>query len=139
MNEQDRILALEKQVWRMKLAVLAVIVLMFVSLIGQRRADEPSETIIARRIAVVDDQGQERAVLATRPDGGELVLHDAQGGKRLVLDVTASGPGLTFFERDGQVRVLLMLGQQGPRFSLTDPTGAEIYVAPPLEPPAEGA
>jgi hypothetical protein len=86
----------------------------------------PAQTVEAERFVLRDRQGNQRALLETRPDGApRLALRDKDGKDRVELLVAADGaPILNFLDRGGAIRLGLLVAADGePDLNFADHEG----------------
>lgn len=85
------------------------------------------DVIRAKRLEMVDDAGKARIALETLPSGGARVaLYDEKGALRAILAAAAVGPGLVMFDEKGQERADLHFLEgpnEGPALLLFDEKG----------------
>src|SRR5207237_6490152 len=112
-----------------------------------RTGSETFERMTTRQLAVVDERGQERAILsmlggspslrlndgagtlrafvAVKPDGSPLItLGDAKGTVRAALQVTGGASFLTLADTAGKARAQVAVARDWPVVSLMDEAGA---------------
>ena len=141
MELEQRLMRLERHMLRLRmltvlllLGIVASLGLQAAYIVRQwqkaRHAPAVAEFVQARRFIVMDERGQESAVLASNREGAYLVLNDGVGRKRALLDVRETGPGLTLHDARGTVRALLAVEGGGPFFGLADQEGDDLFRAP---------
>jgi len=112
MHLEDRVAALEEVLdgtrrrsrWLAGALTVSCGVLVVLLLTAQSAPTQTAEELRTRRLVIVDDRDQQRAVL-TVGVGGSLILFDEQGRGRVGLianDLEGNGPELSFFAGDGQ-------------------------------------
>jgi hypothetical protein len=136
--ETDRIAVLERQVKVLRVGFVAFAAVSLWSLVGIARAsagEGPQASIVARRIAVVDDKGVERVVIASpvpdplidgvrmkraqRASGMVIVGRDGrERGGYLTDDEETNGAMLTLDGTDGQVLTAYANAKGGATLSL---------------------
>lgn len=113
---KQRLAKLERQNRRMKLSAIASLVIVgAVMLTGQTsRQSTPSE-LRARSFILVDAQGRQRAILDLKKDEPGLALLDENGNVRALLSLVPEGPILDLIGTDGKsaARVDSLLNQPG--------------------------
>lgn len=135
---QSRLARLELQNKQLRLAV----VLLALASLGwgawqwksTRRADSFAP-VITQDLILIDETGNQRAVLSADGSRTALQLRDSLGRVRAELDVTPLGPGLTLKDSTGTVRALLAVGDENPYFGLTNDDGDDLVILPKLNDP----
>jgi hypothetical protein len=104
---QQRVARLERERRAWRIGVGAVVAGLFLA--GATASPGVVDEVRARRIVVVDAQGETRAHLGVLPEGSPaLALFDAQGRARATLGVLPDGrPGLTLADAQGTERAIL--------------------------------
>lgn len=100
--------------------------------VGKAQGASVQEVVKAKTFEVLDSAGNERAVLATAPDGFPLLsLDDKDGKARARLAVLPDGrSALTVLDRNGKLRVSLAVQPDGsPELALLDDNGKPLWRA----------
>jgi len=128
MTTEERLAKVERELdatkrrsrWLLAALAVAFGVWVLAGILGGRIA---VNEVRARRLVLVDDEGQERAALDVIGNGPGLTLLDAAGNCRAMLAVTAEEPWLTLFDAAQKPRAALEMTPNGPRLTLADETG----------------
>ncbi|CAK9090107.1 Thiol-disulfide oxidoreductase ResA, partial [Durusdinium trenchii] len=105
--------------------VAAMAVLRVIELRREARAPAGPSLVQAERFILLDEQGNQRAVLGVGAnEEAMLELNDSRGKLRLRMDVPSSGPGVTLRDDRGKVRALFTVYTDGPYLGMTDEDGA---------------
>ncbi|MGH7812908.1 MAG: hypothetical protein ACREQI_02765 [Candidatus Binataceae bacterium] len=140
---RERLIRVEKRVWRYRIAVAVVGIIAVIGAGGW--VFTPFETVQARAFQLVDASGHVRAVMETTGNGTGLILFDKAEKPQVALmaltsgtdftlydeagtqraDLATSGDNVqqTFFDKSGQKRVRLDIGEFTEDFSLKDQSG----------------
>ena len=102
----QRVNRLERENRRWKRCGLAFACLAGVGLLmGQ--ASHSSQVVKAQRVIIVDEEGNERIVLAGAKDQATLVLKNGAGQASAVLSAAKESAGLSVTDTDGKLRINL--------------------------------
>jgi len=145
MDLEARVRRLESQNGRLKVVLALLTLVMFgvaamavLRVIELRReAREPAgpSLVQAERFILLDEQGNQRAVLGVGAnEEAMLELNDSRGKPRLRMDVPSSGPGVTLRDDRGKVRALFTVYTDGPYLGMTDEDGNDLFQAPQFTP-----
>jgi hypothetical protein len=116
---ENRVATLERENRRLKsCALLALVVVAGVILTGQASVPNVSDQITTRRLVVVDEAGQTRAVLS----GAGFVLDGEPGEGVASLIVGKNGPTLMLGRESEKPQILLTVLTDGPHLELLDKT-----------------
>jgi hypothetical protein len=120
--------------WRLALVGLTAINLVIgASLVAGQAAAKgaAAETVRARLIELVDEQGRVRAQLKVEPDGEAVLrLRNAKGEIRVKLAAGERGSGLVLLDPSTEPGVQMLAGSDGPSVSLTGRDGRRKVIAP---------
>jgi hypothetical protein len=101
-------------------------------LTGKPDDASPAEVVQAKRLEIVDDEGQVRAVLGTREKGiGGLTVFDASGRKRASLEageISEESSGLSVYDTNGKPRAVVTMhndSDKGSALILLDAEGKQ--------------
>jgi hypothetical protein len=112
------------------LTALNAVLLTAVLVHGQRAAAAAPDTVRARVIEMVDEQGRVRAQLKVEPDGQAVLrLRDAAGEVRVKLGADAQGSGLLLLDGATEPGVHMLAKRGGSTITLTGPDGQRRSVA----------
>jgi len=128
----ERMDKIEKQNRRLKsvLAVLAVFLLAFV-LMGAKTGmhDGHFRQIIAERISIVDDTGQEIMLIGFKKELGTGIRILNKAGKRIIgigIPADGGGSGILVADEEGRPRIGLGMDEGVPSVAMTDENGKKI-------------
>ena len=108
-------------------AILAVLVIRSASLFA---ASDP-ETVRAKAIELVDQQGRVRAQLNVEPNGEAVFrLRDARGEIRVKLGADGAGSGLILLDGATEPRIHMLAKDSGISMTLTSKGGQRRVIAP---------
>ena len=108
-------------------AVLVVLLIRSSSLFA---ASEP-ETVRARAIELVDQQGRVRAQLNVEPNGEAVFrLRDAKGEIRVKLGADGEGSGLILLDGATEPRIHMLAKDSGISVTLTNKNGQRRVITP---------
>jgi hypothetical protein len=131
---EERLERLEKENRRLRMLVLALIVLagagVALSAVSGVRAQAPAwrRTVEAEKFVLRDSSGKRRAVLGMAAGAPDLILYDASGKTRASLDMFGGEPGLEFYDASDTKRVWLDGSADGPSLTLRDSGGFESVI-----------
>jgi hypothetical protein len=108
-------------------AVLAVLLLRFPSLFA---ASDP-ETVRARAIELVDQQGRVRGQMNVEPNGEAVLrLRDSKGEIRVKLGADGEGSGLILLDGTPEPRIHMLAKDSGTSVTLTSRAGQRRVITP---------
>ena len=81
-------------------------------------------------LALLDENGKDRAWLGVGKYGPRLTVYDENGKDRVGLGVSKYGAGLTVYDENGKDRAWLGVGKYGPRLVQYDENGKTIWSTP---------
>ncbi len=96
-------------------------------------------TVKARGIAVVDNKGKSRIVLAAPRGNAQLIMLDEAGTPRATLSVHEDNPALTLSGGKSGPVLVLRVDEHGPAIVMTDEKSNTIWQAPPPDDTPEEA
>jgi hypothetical protein len=125
----ERLQVLEKRTGQLRWLVAGLLVLAVTSAVAaavlvRKSAPTPGE-LVAQRIALVDDSGKQRALLAAAGDDASLIIFDSNGKPRLVLGLTEGRPALRLVSGHDQPQVSLSAAMDGSELTMHDAGGKE--------------
>lgn len=111
---KERIQRLERDMRRLREGMLVLAIAMIATIawsVTQATRDE----LTLRRLAIVDDDGKERIVAATRPEGAAGLSHYDTAGKIRINAGTnpEGGASVEHFDRQGRQRINVGTGPEG--------------------------
>jgi hypothetical protein len=103
---KEQIQRLERDMRRLREAMLVLAIALVATLAWSVTHARPDELTL-RRLAIVDDEGRERIVAATRPEGDASVQHfDAIGRQRINVGTGPNGEAVLVDDgRDEKTRI----------------------------------
>jgi hypothetical protein len=108
-------------------AILAVLVIRFPLLFA---ASDP-ETLRARAIELVDQQGRVRGQMNVEPNGEAVLrLRDAKGEIRVKLGADGEGSGLILLDGATEPRIHMLAKDSGTTVTLTSKAGQRRVITP---------
>lgn len=113
----DRMAVLERSNRRLKAAVSAIVAAAAACATLAMAGDQ---TVEARRVHLLDDDGKPRVLLSVRAG---LSMLDAKGRPRVVLSVDGEGPGLALYGETSQVGMIANINRDGPALTMRDNQG----------------
>jgi len=124
----ERLGRLERELRLWKRAAMATVVLLLALLAfgptprtrEARAADSSAKELVARSLTIVDEQGNRRIALDSRP---AVMLYDEKGTLRASLAATNDSPVLALFDKRETQRAKLGTGNDGPVLVLFDEKG----------------
>jgi len=118
---ETRVLELERSLRRLRRATAATLALVIaVATLGMAADQVPPQTLVAKSIQLLDDEGRLRILINSR--AGVSIL-DEQRRPRVILSLDRSGPGLALYGTSSQVGTILNVDQAGPTLAMRDNSG----------------
>ena len=150
MTNEKRIGHLETKCKRLTLALSGMMVMAMAMLFIAAKPNADEDTIQARKLEIVDENGKVRIRLGTADAGYGLVVYDAQGqfratltdaplgavsqlkkdGGSIKLMAMKNGCGITMRDRDGKPRAIILQQKEGSKIILKDAEGKDLFSAP---------
>ena len=150
MTNEQRIGHLETKCKRLTLAFSGMMVMAMAMLFIAAKPNADEDTIQARKLEIVDENGKVRIRLGTADAGYGLVVYDAQGqfratltdaplgavsqlkkdGGSIKLMAMKNGCGITMRDRDGKPRAIILQQKEGSKIILKDAEGKDLFSAP---------
>ncbi len=150
MTNEKRIGHLETKCKRLTLALSGMMVMAVAMLFIAAKPNADEDTIQARKLEIVDENGKVRIRLGTADAGYGLVVYDAQGqfratltdaplgavsqlkkdGGSIKLMAMKNGCGITMRDRDGKPRAIILQQKEGSKIILKDAEGKDLFSAP---------
>ena len=150
MTNEQRIGHLETKCKRLTLALSGMMVMAVAMLFIAAKPNADEDTIQARKLEIVDENGKVRIRLVTADAGYGLVVYDAQGqfratltdaplgavsqlkkdGGSIKLMAMKNGCGITMRDRDGKPRAIILQQKEGSKIILKDAEGKDLFSAP---------
>ena len=150
MTNEQRIGHLETKCKRLTLALSGMMVMAVAMLFIAAKPNADEDTIQARKLEIVDENGKVRIRLGTADAGYGLVVYDAQGqfratltdaplgavsqlkkdGGSIKLMAMKNGCGITMRDRDGKPRAIILQQKEGSKIILKDAEGKDLFSAP---------
>ena len=88
--------------------------------LGMAADQKPDQTIVAKSLQLVDNQGRLRVLINARAG---VSLLDEKSRPRAVLSIDGSGPGLALYGKSSQVGAILNVNSDGPALAMRDNGG----------------
>jgi hypothetical protein len=150
MNYEQRIGHLETKCKRLTLALSGMMVITAAMLFIAAKPKAHEETLQARNLEVLDENGKVRIRLGSADAGYGLVVYDAQGQFRATLTdaplgavsqlkkdggsikmmAMQNGCGITMRDGDGKPRAIILQHKEGSQIMLKDAEGKDVFSAP---------
>ena len=150
MNYEQRIGHLETKCKRLTLALSGMMVMTAAMLFIAAKPKAHEETLQARNLEVLDENGKVRIRLGSADAGYGLVVYDAQGQFRATLTdaplgavsqlkkdggsikmmAMQNGCGITMRDGDGKPRAIILQHKEGSQIMLKDAEGKDVFSAP---------
>ncbi len=150
MTNEKRIGHLETKCKRLTLALSGMMVMAMAMLFIAAKPNADEDTIQARKLEIVDENGKVRIRLGTADAGYGLVVYDAQGQFRATLTDAPLGAvsqlkkdggsiklmamknscGITMRDGDGKPRAIILQQKEGSKIMLKDTEGKDLFSAP---------
>ena len=150
MTNEQRIGYLETKCKRLTLALSGMMVMAMAMLFIAAKPNADEDTIQARKLEIVDENGKVRIRLGSADAGYGLVVYDAQGqfratltdaplgavsqlkkdGGSIKLMALQNGCGITMRDRDGKPRAIILQQKEGSKIMLKDAEGKDLFSAP---------
>ncbi len=127
----ERVNRLERENRRLKQCGLALLSLAGVGLLMGQAAPR-ANVVQAQRVVIVDEEGNERIVMAAAKDQANIFLKNGRGQSSVVLSVAKDSAGLSVTDAEGKMRVNLAKDLRpggGAGLWLYDELGNPRYVA----------
>jgi hypothetical protein len=126
---KERIQRLERDMRRLREAMLVLAVALIATLAWSVTHARPDELTL-RRLAIVDDDGRERIVAATRPDGEVGLSHyDTDGRMRISAGTNSKGgANAQHFDAIGRQRINVGTGANGKAVLEDDERGKKTRI-----------
>ena len=111
---RERIQRLERDMRRLREGMLVLAIALIASFTWSVTRGTPDELTL-RRLAIVDDDGEERIVAAAQPEGEVGLSHyDAEGKMRIRTGTNSEGDAnVQHFDPDGRQRISVGTGPAG--------------------------
>ena len=150
MTNEQRIEHLETKCKRLTLALSGMMVMAMAILFIAAKPNADEDTIQAKKLEIVDENGKVRIRLGSADAGYGLVVYDAQGqfratltdaplgavsqlkkdGGSIKLMALQNGCGITMRDRDGKPRAIILQQKEGSKIILKDAEGKDLFSAP---------
>ena len=150
MKNEQRIGHLETKCKRLTLALSGMMVITAAMLFIAAKPKAHEETLQARNLEVLDENGKVRIRLGSADAGYGLVVYDAQGQFRATLTdaplgavsqlkkdggsikmmAMQNGCGITMRDGDGKPRAIILQHKEGSQIMLKDAEGKDVFSAP---------
>ena len=150
MKNEQRIGHLETKCKRLTLALSGMMVMTAAMLFIAAKPKAHEETLQARNLEVLDENGKVRIRLGSADAGYGLVVYDAQGQFRATLTdaplgavsqlkkdggsikmmAMQNGCGITMRDGDGKPRAIILQHKEGSQIMLKDAEGKDVFSAP---------
>jgi hypothetical protein len=141
---------LETKCKRLTLAFSGMMVMAMAMLFIAAKPNSDEDTIQAKKLEIVDENGKVRIRLGSADAGYGLVVYDAQGqfratltdaplgavsqlkkdGGSIKLMALQNGCGITMRDRDGKPRAIILQQKEGSKIMLKDAEGKDLFSAP---------
>ncbi|MHC4995587.1 MAG: hypothetical protein ACYTGQ_11100 [Planctomycetota bacterium] len=115
---EARLVALERRVNRYRLALLAVVTLMGLSLLVGQGVGGALREVRARKFVVVNDAGRPVVEMMSSDGAGGLMLYSATGKPVVVVGTTPDGGAVAVLNNDSQIMTNLYCKPDGGRMDL---------------------
>ncbi len=150
MTREQRIGHLETKCKRLTLALSGMMVMAVAMLFIAAKPKDDEDTIQARKLEIVDENGKVRIRLGSADAGYGLVVYDDQGqfratltdaplgavsqlnkdGGSIKLMAMKNGCGITMRDGDGKPRAIILQQKEGSKIMLKDAEGKDVFSAP---------
>ena len=150
MTNEQRIGHLETKCKRPTLALAGMMVMALAMLFIAAKPKAHKDTVQARKLEIVDENGKVRIRLGSADAGYGLVVYDAQGQFRATLTdaplgavsqlkkdegsikmmAMQNGCGITMRDGDGKPRAIILQHKEGPQIMLKNAEGKDVFSAP---------
>ncbi|MEC8866315.1 MAG: hypothetical protein VXX20_07470 [Verrucomicrobiota bacterium] len=150
MTHEQRIGHLEIKCKRLTLALSGMMVMAVAMLFIAAKPKANEDTIQARKLEIVDENGKVRIRLGSADAGYGLVVYDDQGqfratltdaplgavsqlnkdGGSIKLMAMKNGCGITMRDGDGKPRAIILQQKEGSKIMLKDAEGKDVFSAP---------
>ena len=150
MTHEQRIGHLETKCKRLTLASSGMMVMAVAMLFIAAKPKDDEDTIQARKLEIVDENGKVRIRLGSADAGYGLVVYDDQGqfratltdaplgavsqlnkdGGSIKLMAMKNGCGITMRDGDGKPRAIILQQKEGSKIMLKDAEGKDVFSAP---------
>ena len=150
MTHEQRIGHLETKCKRLTLALSGMMVMAVAMLFIAAKPKDDEDTIQARKLEIVDENGKVRIRLGSADAGYGLVVYDDQGrfratltdaplgavsqlnkdGGSIKLMAMKNGCGITMRDGDGKPRAIILQQKEGSKIMLKDAEGKDVFSAP---------
>jgi len=117
---EARVRELERSLRRLRRITGAAIVLLMAVVTLGMAAEQAPQTLVAKSIQLLDDEGRLRILI--NPRAGVSML-DEQRRPRVVLSLNASGPGLALYGETSRAGTTLDVNHAGPTLAMRDNDG----------------
>ena len=150
MTHEQRIGHLETKCKRQTLVLSGMMVMAVAMLFIAAKPKTDEDTIQARKLEIVDENGKVRIRLGSADAGYGLVVYDDQGqfratltdaplgavsqlnkdGGSIKLMAMKNGCGITMRDGDGKPRAIILQQKEGSKIMLKDAEGKDVFSAP---------
>ena len=150
MTHEQRIGHLETKCKRLTLVLSGMMVMAVAMLFIAAKPKTDEDTIQARKLEIVDENGKVRIRLGSADAGYGLVVYDDQGqfratltdaplgavsqlnkdGGSIKLMAMKNGCGITMRDVDGKPRAIILQQKEGSKIMLKDAEGKDVFSAP---------
>ena len=150
MTNEQRIGNLETKCKRLTLALSGMMVMALTMLFVAAKPKANEDTIQARKLEIVDENGKVRIRLGSADAGYGLLVYDAQGqfratltdaprgavsslskdGGSIKLMAMEHGCGITMRDQDGKPRAIILQQKEGSKIMLKDAEGKDVFSVP---------
>ena len=150
MTNEKRFQHLETKCKRLTLALSGMMVMAMAILFIAAKPNANEDTIQAKKLEIVDENGKVRIRLGSADAGYGLVVYDAQGQFRATLTdsplgavsqlkkdggsikmmAMQNGCGITMRDGDGKPRAIILQHKEGSQIILKDADGKDLFSAP---------
>ena len=150
MTNEQRIGHLESKCKRLTLALSGMMVMAMAMLFIAAKPNADEDTIRAKKLEIVDENGKVRIRLGSADAGYGLVVCDAQGQFRATLTdaplgavsqlkkdggsikmmAMQNGCGITMRDGEGKPRAIIFQHKEGSQIMLKDADGKDLFSAP---------
>ena len=150
MTNEKRFQHLETKCKRLTLALSGMMVMAMAILFIAAKPNANEDTIQAKKLEIVDENGKVRIRLGSADAGYGLVVYDAQGqfratltdsplgavsqlkkdGGSIKLMALQNGCGITMRDQDGKPRAIILQQKEGSQIILKDAEGKDLFTAP---------
>jgi hypothetical protein len=150
MTHDKRIEQLERKCNRLTVALTGIMVLAVAIVCVAAKPNPVKDSLQARKLEIVDGDGNVRIRLGPADEGYGLVVYDVDGkfratltdaplgavsqlskdGGSIKLMALKDGCGITIRDKDGAPRALMLQQKEGPQIMLKDGEGKTVFSAP---------